>query len=100
MIFKEWQEKHGPNGGEYDIEMQRAGWDGAMTHSQSGDEVAWLVELNEDGGAKWAGFVDGKPEWTTDPNRALRFARKEDADNFKAFWCETAISTDHMWMSV
>lgn len=28
MTFEEWQEKHGPNGGAYDIEMQRAGWDG------------------------------------------------------------------------
>ena len=64
------------------------------------DETAWLVEISEDGGAKWAGFVDGKPEWTTDPNRALRFARKEDADNFKAFWCETATSTSHMWLPV
>lgn len=62
------------------------------------EETAWLVEINEDGGAKWAGFVDGKPEWTTDPNRALRFARKEDADNFKAFWCATATSTSHMWL--
>ena len=28
MTFEEWQGKHGPNGGAYDIEMQRAGWDG------------------------------------------------------------------------
>jgi hypothetical protein len=28
MTFDEWQRKHGPNGGAYDIEMQRAGWDG------------------------------------------------------------------------
>lgn len=28
MKFEEWQEKHGPNGGAYDIEMQKAGWDG------------------------------------------------------------------------
>jgi hypothetical protein len=71
---------------------------GAMKGDNQMDETAWLVEL-QDNGAKWAGFVDGKPEWTTDPNRALRFARKEDADNFKAFWCETAISSEHMWMS-
>ena len=58
------------------------------------DEIAWLIELE---GPKWAGFVDGKPEWTTNHERALRFARKEDADNFKSFWCETATSTEHMW---
>ena len=28
MTFDEWQRKHGPNGGAYDIEMQRAGWNG------------------------------------------------------------------------
>lgn len=71
---------------------------GAMKGDSAMEETAWLVEINEDGGAKWAGFVDGKPEWTTDPNRALRFARKEDADNFKAFWCATATSTSHMWL--
>ena len=29
MTFEEWQQKHGPNGGAYDIEMMRAGWDAA-----------------------------------------------------------------------
>lgn len=29
MTFDEWQQKHGPNGGAYDIEMMRAGWDAA-----------------------------------------------------------------------
>lgn len=28
MTFDEWQAKHGPNGGAFDIEMQRAGWNG------------------------------------------------------------------------
>lgn len=28
MNFDEWQAAHGPNGGAYDIEMQRAGWNG------------------------------------------------------------------------
>jgi len=58
---------------------------------------SWLIELE---GPKWAGFVDGKSEWTINPNRALRFARKEDADNFKAFWCETAKSTEHTQLLV
>jgi hypothetical protein len=30
MSFEEWHAKHGPNGGAYDIEMQRAGWGGAI----------------------------------------------------------------------
>lgn len=28
MTFDEWREKHGPNGGAYDVEMQLAGWNG------------------------------------------------------------------------
>lgn len=39
MTFEEWQAKHGPNGGAYDIEMQRAGWNGAMAQ-QTGEAVA------------------------------------------------------------
>ncbi len=33
MTFDEWQAKHGPNGGAYDIEQQRAGWEGALAHA-------------------------------------------------------------------
>lgn len=44
MTFEEWQMKHGPNWAAYDIEMQRAGWDGALAH-QSGmtDDLVTLV---------------------------------------------------------
>lgn len=31
MKFEEWQQKYGPNGAAYDIEMQRAGWDGRQS---------------------------------------------------------------------
>lgn len=61
------------------------------------DETAWLVELQDDG-AKWVGVEDKKFIWTTDPNKVIRFARKEDADSFKSVFCETAISSEHMWM--
>ena len=40
MTFEEWQGKHGPNGGAYGIEMQRAGWDG---RKQQVDDLAALV---------------------------------------------------------
>jgi hypothetical protein len=59
------------------------------------EEQAWLIELE---GPKWVGIVNRKPVWTTDPNKALRFARKEDADSFKSFWCDTAMSTEHLWI--
>ncbi len=38
-LFEEWQAKHGPNGGAYDIEMQRAGWNGAMANMAARDVV-------------------------------------------------------------
>jgi hypothetical protein len=40
MKFNEWQVKHGPNGGTYDIEMQMAGWDGRQGQV---DDLAMLV---------------------------------------------------------
>lgn len=43
MTFEEWQEKHGPNGGAYDIEMLRAGWDGRQ--QQVEDLSALAVRL-------------------------------------------------------
>lgn len=64
------------------------------------EKVAWLVELSADeavDGPKWFCASNGVTSWTTDPNKALRFARKEDADNFKSFWCVTAVSTEHTW---
>jgi hypothetical protein len=42
-------------------------------------------------------IIDGEPQWTDDANKALRFARKEDADALKAWWCMTAISIEHIW---
>jgi hypothetical protein len=59
------------------------------------NEIAWLIEID---GPKWCCFVNGKSDWTADPNQALRFARKVDADNFKAYWCVTAKSTEHAWV--
>lgn len=41
MTFDEWREKYGPNGGDYDIEMQRAGWDGRQGQV---DELAMLIK--------------------------------------------------------
>lgn len=40
LTFDEWQAKHGPNGGAYDIEQQRAGWDAAMAQARA--EIALL----------------------------------------------------------
>ena len=60
-------------------------------------ETAWLIELE---GPKWMAIIDGEPQWTDDVNKALRFARKEDADNLRTWWCMTAKSTEHIWCPV
>ena len=60
-------------------------------------EAAWLIELE---GPQWMAIIDGEPQWTDDANKALRFARKEDADNLRAWWCMTAESTEHTWCPV
>jgi len=58
------------------------------------EETAWLLELS---GPLWASFTDGDFKWTADANEALRFSRKEDAENFKASFRITAQATEHTW---
>ena len=43
------------------------------------DEIGWLVEQYEGGPTLYWGF-DGFNVWTKDPNQAVRFARKQDAE--------------------
>src|SRR5258708_7757993 len=74
------------------------------------EETGWLVELRSYG--KFEGWLHGGEVdhgstlgWTTDPNKALRFCRKEDADAFRVrygfTWSSegtTHLSTDHVWL--
>ena len=53
MTFEEWQQKHGPNGGAYDIEMMRAGWDAATriereACAKMSEEMAEVLLLRRD----------------------------------------------------
>ena len=53
MTFEEWQQKHGPNGGAYDIEMMRAGWDAATRIDREScakmcEEMAAVLLLRRD----------------------------------------------------
>ena len=63
------------------------------------DETAWLVEL-KGSTPSWAVCFAGDYDdhWTTDSTKALRFARKADAEAFIAWngWTE-AFASEHMW---
>jgi hypothetical protein len=73
-------------------------------------ETAWLVELRSCGVFKgWliGGYVvdDRNRGWTIDPNKAIRFCRKEDADAYRerhgftfTSWGATHLSTEHIWL--
>ena len=63
------------------------------------DETAWLVEM-KGSTPSWAVCFAGDYDdhWTTDSTKALRFARKADAEAFIAWngWTE-AFASEHMW---
>jgi hypothetical protein len=79
-------------------------------HSVASAQVpggAWLVELQCN--QKMLGWLSGDEEsgmgWTTDPNEAIRFSRKIDADRFRkrfGFTCDAEssrhLSTEHLWL--
>lgn len=62
------------------------------------DEIGWLCELPSTAfGPSW--WCAPEHEWTKDASKALRFARKQDAENYIAEigeWTDV-IATEHMW---
>lgn len=72
-----------------------------MTERINAQQVAWLVE-SEPGGLWWDGrFVSRGIDprfFTRDPNEAIRFARREDAEKVAA--SSSALkATEHVWMA-
>jgi hypothetical protein len=67
-------------------------------HTEVVDETGWLVELKGSEPMWWSLDPADEPAWTKDANKALRFARKVDADTFilDAGWTE-AFASEHMW---
>jgi hypothetical protein len=65
-------------------------------------ETGWLVELKGAVPMWWAlpapGGLSGDPEWTADSLKALRFARKQDAEAYAddQGWTE-AFASEHEW---
>jgi len=63
-------------------------------------ETGWLIE---NAGGLAPAYWDGRG-WNTfhyNPNEAVRFARKEDADRVKVWICQNSalLSTEHAWLS-
>ena len=54
-------------------------------------ERAWLVEWRFNG-VQWLYLTGGSFNFTSDPNRALRFARREDAEAAMAWARSTSFS--------
>lgn len=61
------------------------------------DELAWLVE--RDSPAEYAYMDDMGIQWTGDPNKAMRFARRDDAEMFAAGSDDAVRVCEHMWCS-
>jgi hypothetical protein len=62
------------------------------------DEIAWLIELRGNRPTYWSLAVD-EPGWEADHDKALRFARREDAQAYidDIGWTD-AFPTEHMWL--
>jgi hypothetical protein len=65
------------------------------------DETAWLVEKEiEPAGVPYLTVEAGILNWTTDPNKALRFARRADADKICEIVEDADRVTEHMWPAI
>src|ERR1700722_7544250 len=61
------------------------------------DEVGWVL-IKEDKGALWyIGVLDQILEWTSDPGKALRLSRREDADKLAELVDDCERIEEHMW---
>ena len=61
------------------------------------DYTAWLIETDEGASINYFQMVDDD-DWTFDQNKALHFARKQDAEKVIAYYGWTrARAAEHMW---
>lgn len=67
-------------------------------------ETAWLIEMKDT--ASGIRYLTLRPEvpgfWTEDANLAIRFCRKQDAEDYLGFWDDDGVShaVEHMWCDV
>jgi hypothetical protein len=62
-------------------------------------EIGWLVEAaRTNGPQRYRTMEQGMSAWTTDPNKAIRFARRADAEMFADEDDEAWHICEHMWV--
>lgn len=64
----------------------------------AGDEIGWLIELKAQRPTWWCLGWDEEPGWSTDASKALRFARRVDAEAYieDIGWTD-AFASEHIW---
>lgn len=74
----------------------------AEAERRSRDEYGWLVEdsRNHPSGVRYRTWGDFGPEWTNDPNKAIRFARRRDAEMFARDDEDAWHIVEHMWPAI
>jgi hypothetical protein len=70
----------------------------SVSRKKSTDETAWLIELAGNHGVPNYHQLKYDDDWTPDANKALRFARREDAQAYIEHigWTEPK-PVEHMW---
>jgi hypothetical protein len=75
----------------------RSGWQSVTGKIELGDESAWLLEKQNKGANWFIGVIDGLLDWTTDPNKALRLCRREDAEAIATICEDAERISEHLW---
>jgi hypothetical protein len=61
------------------------------------DETGWMLEKSDKGANWFIGVIDGMLGWTTDPNKGLRLARREDAEAIATICEDAERISEHLW---
>lgn len=60
-------------------------------------ETGWLLERRDNSKIEWLALSNGDWAWTGDSTKALRFARKQDADAMSEIISDAEYVTEHQW---
>jgi hypothetical protein len=61
------------------------------------DETGWLLEKQDKESNWFIGVIDGMLGWTTDPNKALRLSRRDDAEAIATICEDAERISEHLW---
>jgi hypothetical protein len=64
------------------------------------DETGWLLEKQDKGSIWFIGVIDGMLGWTTDPDKALRLCRRDDAEAIATICEDAERISEHLWPDV